>query len=1156
MPLSLTEVKMSGFKSFVDPTTVKIDHNLTCIVGPNGCGKSNTIDAIRFVMGASSAKQLRGAPTDVIFNGSDNRKPVGQASVELVFDNSDGSIGGQYSSYATIAVRRTITRDGTSTYFLNGTKCRRKDVQDILMGTGLGPRGYAIIEQGMISRFVEAKPDELRAYIEEAAGTAKCKERKRETENRMKHTAENLARVSDMKHELEKQCNKLRRQREAAEQYKELRSEEIKLRGEAGVLEYKEIEHTLANSSIRITELERDIEQISATLTEAQTGVTAAQTKIPGLEQAADAAQRAFYEIGNKLTALDSDLSHMAEKIEAMLEEQSRLMEEATRLSDEKRERTERLATNKRQIAEFEESYAELQMEAQAAEERFITQESQILELEAESEKLTANIEVPQAKASDLKSAIAANEDSLLAAKNRLAKLQESLKNINTDKIERDVAELEEQQTKAQTDKDQVQATIEECKERFEEDKQLLEQTRLAREAVRDELVEIESERKALEKITAEQTSSNTDFLANKGISEQTLGDIARVRAGYELAFETALAHVLDGHVVDNYDIDFSDLAAELVLLQERDTAVLENTTNLPRLADFVEEPAIARALAQNILLADDLASALGQTTELPIVTKCGKLLTGTTLYVSHKTALEDSQIYRRERIAKLLEQEEQKNNQLANLDEEISQLKDATVAADARLNELGKDLSAKDRTLSDLNLRINGRKQHLGHLTEQKQEIAAECSQIEQTARSKQDALTERRAQLTELLDSMSEASERRTIVRERLETARSDFKQVRERAREMQTALNERLVEKERQQGQINQDEERLVDLEDRLEDLASRREEVADTMAAQEKMDELKATRDEMLEQHLALEEDAGSKTRALANLREEMHSAEKIISQSTERRLELLETKQQLVLDRQKQDVKLELIKEQLTTEGYNFDAIAAELTGETSYAQATAKLSEIKRIIERLGPINMAALEEYDAAAERFEYLDKQYQDLHESLQLLENAIAEIDAETKERFASTFNNINENFIKLFPQIFGGGRASLSLHGEDMLDAGVSIMAQPPGKKNASISLLSGGEKALTAIALVFSIFKLNPAPFCLLDEVDAPLDDANVGRFCRTVQQMSESVQFIFITHNKITMEMADVMMGVTMREPGVSRMVSVNMDEAAMMAEA
>jgi len=819
--MRLNSIKLSGFKSFVDPTSVTFPSSMSCIVGPNGCGKSNVIDAVRWVLGESSAKNLRSdSMTDVVFNGSSSRKPVSKASVELFFDNKEGRIGGEFSSYSEISVRRSLELDGQSNYYLNGTSCRKKDITDVFLGTGLGPRSYAIIEQGMISQLVSAKPEEMRGYIEEVAGISRYLERKKETESRIKRTKENLSRLEDLREEISRLLFKLQRQAKAAEKYHELRKDETKAQLMLLGSKWRDVSSLLVAKEKEVKDQELKVEEINSQKNTSDSEIIKLRAKQIELQTALDKVQQEFYSFGADISRTEQEISLKKDRVNEI---------------------AEKISTNKIQI----------------------------------------------------------------------------------DTRNREIEKLSENKSSAQL-----------------------------------EISAIENELKSLKE--------NTD------------------------GPDTAEAEKIEG--------------LWLIFITETKD-ILNNIVN--------SIGSIKSKLSNNDSVDDDLR-----------------------------------------KIQSL-------QNDLKKLETEPNKLTKLT--QDFLINA------------------SEGAKQQRINLIEK----------------------TDKYAELQAKLASMNSED---SHISTKLQDLTQENRDLEEESKELTQPINE-----------------------------------------IQEKLDQL-------LSDRLKVEENLLESRKAIEECNASIHKIEREKIEKEQAAITLRELLENLRLERQASKIEQNNIEKQVEELEGDLSKIKNELVDDKSVEGYSADLEAIELKISRLGAINLAAMEEYDQESKRKELLDEQHNELMQALETLERAITKIDKETRTTFKDTFDKLNQSLSQSFPKLFGGGHAELVMLGDDLLTCGIGISARPPGKKNASVSQLSGGEKALTAIATVFAFFELNPAPFCLLDEVDAPLDDLNTMRFIDLVDEMSQRVQFVYITHNKISMEKSKHLMGVTMQEPGVSRMVAVDVDQAVEMA--
>ena len=900
--MRLSKIKLSGFKTFVEPTTLSLPSTIVGIVGPNGCGKSNVIDAVRWVLGESSAKYLRGeSMSDVIFNGSSTRKPVSTATIELLFDNTDKKVGGEYSKYNEISTKRVITRDGQSRYFLNGTKCRRKDITTLFLGTGLGPRSYAIVQQDTISRLIEAKPDDMRTFLEEAAGVSKYKQKRKETESRIKNTKENLNRLNDIREEIEKQLRRLKTQSNAAKRYKKYKSREKEIHAEVLF------------------------------------------TRINGLLSKLKDNQE---EVQQHQSAFDQNLTELR-KIEADIEEQ--------RVADA--EATQNFNNAQKDHFELQSKIARLEQSIEYEKELESQKSFNVQEIQKELERINKEHKEDSVQINQISSALSKLEQTIITASSIVNGLEQTLNELEgnlqgvSEQNESITNEINELNTVVETESVKISVLSKQMTQ-IDDQKRTIKNLHEAESIFKQLEKEIESSKIYFDPQSFEIITNKLDLLGEKLVS-------------LSLKFQT-----IEQEITKNEgQIDSSK---------------------------------------KNLKLAK------------------GKL-------------------------DELATDKEKLDQQKIDLSNEINTYKQKINSQRPSLQKLELKAESNRSTISAL-------KNAMNRLESQKTQIMAKSLEITKGTRKKSDPTAEVKEQLESLLNHSLESEQTLNTLREQLEI--------------IQATLRNYEIDRTNQNAEVNQSREILEKYKLSIREL-----------------------------------------------------------------------------------EVRKEGLDDQLSANGYSYESIKESIVQTLNETELEQELEKILRSMERLGPINLAASNEYEEEAKRKDNLDSQFDDLNRALDTLNGAIKQIDDESMKRFNETFEKVNIGLKKHFPRLFDGGKAYLELEKDDSLDAGVIVMARPPGKRNSNIHLLSGGEKALTAVALLFSIFELNPAPFCLLDEVDAPLDDTNVARFCEIVREMSESVQFVVITHNKTTMELTNQLIGVTMSEPGVSRLVTVDLDEAVALTE-
>ena len=1170
--MRLKQIKLAGFKSFVDATTVTLPGNRCAVVGPNGCGKSNIIDAVRWVMGESSAKQLRGENlTDVIFNGSNSRKPNNAASIELIFDNSDGRIGGEYAAYADIAIRREVSRDGQSNYLLNGSRCRRRDIQDIFLGTGFGPRSYSIIEQGMISQLVEAKPDELRVYLEEAAGISKYKERRRETHNRIKHTRENLERINDIREELGRQLDRLQRQAQAAERYRTLKTEESLLNAQLYVLRYQALKEGLGQREQKIASLELDLEKAIAEQRRVEAQIEGQRKGFSEQTEKVNSVQERFYKLGSQITHTEESLQFNKQRL-------AQLNEELERARKRSAEANQQVTSDDEQIQRMQADVAELQPQVESLAAADQSVQAALADVENQNRDW-------QQRWDAFNQQFSANEQEAQVQTSRIEYLQQLIGRL--DNRAQELARLASDQPKQEgqlveqmaleidgleTQSRSLDELMADCREELSGARQATQGLEQSLESAQGQVQDLRQQSANLQAIQDAALGSNVpeaeNWINDNNLAgAQRLGQNLSVVPGWEGAVESVLGRFMQALQVD----DLTGFAGTLSQLAEGDLALVESRATdgtdarnealaLPTVRSLLRDRSLAgSSLLYGVFAAESAEVALSKRHQLAagqsIITREGFWVGPDWMRALHDADQTQGIIERGRAIESLALEIEEAEVQLAKLVDQRQAARIQVETLEAKREELQRQANELNQSLSDrrtdhgvtrvkLEEAAARQEQLRKEAADVAEQLAQEKSRLEQTrealaiaegVRSEQSVtkanLTEQREQLGERLQVSRESArasrDKFHAVNVRLESVQSQLTvslTARDRVRNQQTQLADQM--KGIQQG-IEESQRPIPELESQL------KEQLASRVGVE---DELKQARVDLetLESGIrALEAQRGSASDGVAKVREGLEDER---------------------VQRQGMAVQESNLLEQLGATGHELAAVQQDMPEGAAEAAWVEEIERMSRRIQRLGAINLAAIEEFDTESERKNYLDAQAADLEEALDTLLDVMQKIDKETRVRFKETFDAVNTKLGELFPKVFGGGSATLELTGEDMLDTGVTLMARPPGKKNSSIHLLSGGEKAMTAVALIFAIFHLNPSPVCLLDEVDAPLDDMNVTRFAALIREMSESVQFLVITHNKITMEMADYLMGVTMHEAGVSRLVSVDVDAAAALA--
>ena len=1166
--MRLSTIKLSGFKSFVDPTVLHLPTNMTGVVGPNGCGKSNIIDAVRWVMGESSASRLRGdSLTDVIFSGSSTRKPVSQAQVELVFDNSEGSIGGEYAAFNEISVKRMVSRDGQSSYYLNGAKCRRRDITDLFLGTGLGPRSYSIIEQGMISQIVESDPEQLRVHLEEAAGISRYKERRKETESRIKATRENLDRVRDVRDEVDKQLEHLKRQARAAERWQDFQGQHKRKEAELKAVTLRGSRADLDAQSGSLRQAELAIEQQLAEQRQREAQIETGREAHVAASEHLNAVQAEVYKVGAEIARVEQQIQHnhvLAEQLERARTEtanaHAQLAEHIagdTAQIEALRESLSESAPQREALHEAVENAAEVLRLAEAGLAEWQEQWDAYTRSSSEAGQ-AAEIERTRLDYLDRQCIEADRRREMLDAEKRAADFGEFARALEI--LDVDHGQLREQ----------VETFTALLDTRRNELEQILETERQLQTGLSTRRGELEKSRGRLASLEALQHAAlgedggvAHDWLERLGIGRsRRLGEVLEVDAGWERAIETVLQGWLDAVLVDSPQAMEADLAS----LRDADVTLLaaasSDAVHAPgTLAAHARGPSAALAVLARVHTVESIDSLAGMTNALEpghsIVTRDGEWVGPGFARVARAQGSQVGVLAREREIAEL-------GSRILDLDTEIeefaAQLEESRVAridAERVRDDAQRDLHSGHRRLAEISGQLQSQRGRMESARERLVRVDAELDELIVKLDSDKGQSREARGRLDKAVERMGELEQQR----QQLDGSRRQLLESREEARmnarEARDTEHQAALSVESKRSSLSSLEQALQRMQAQLAQLESRRSEIAAQIeAGGDPLAELEGERQACLNQRLLVDRQLVEARKALEERDAEMRRIEvernAIVEALTVRREHLAN----LRLNEQEHRLQAQALAEAIVEAGFEIEALLAELPDEIDAVRWRSDLDELEQKIRRLEPVNLAAIKEYEEQSQRKTYLDAQLTDLGTALETLEAAIRKIDRETRQRFKDTFDRVNAGVQELFPRLFGGGQAYLELTGDDLLSTGVSIMARPPGKRVTSISLLSGGEKAMTAVALVFSIFRLNPAPFCLLDEVDAPLDEANVGRFSAMVTEMSQNVQFIFVTHNKATMEAASQLCGVTMREPGVSRLVQVDLAEAAKLAGA
>ncbi|RZG68211.1 chromosome segregation protein SMC [Acinetobacter junii] len=1140
--MRLSSLKLSGFKSFADSTTLHFKANRTAVVGPNGCGKSNVIDAIRWVMGESNARQLRGGSMqDVIFTGTSKRKPVGVASVELRFDNTYGKLGGAYNAYNELAVRRQVTREGKSEYFLNGTRCRRRDITDIFLGTGLGPRSYAVIEQGMINRLVDAKPEEMRVFIEEAAGVSRYQARRRETLQHLEHTEQNLARLEDIAAELKSQLRTLKRQSEAAIQYKTLETQIRTLKIEILSFQANQSQKLQQEYTVEMNELGERFKLVRSESHTIEHDLEATSALFQRLIQQSSPLQHEWQQAEKKLAELKMTL----EQKQSLFQQNSSSL---IQLEQQKLQTKERLQLSELQVEtltaqydEQSEALVELEQQTQSTEHHFSDLQAQQKQAQQQFEQIKTQVDQQQQK----KLQMAAQIEQLAKNVQRIEQQKQTLQNqsnqIRAQVQDDEQAQLEQLQQQLQQEIIILETEIEQFQQNAKilQDQQQQDKTNL--QSLKTEIQVLLAEQKNLNQLLAKQSPKQNQ---NAVRLMQSLRLTTQGKA-HAVIIEKFLAKWLQAQLIESGQAFQEDVARQLKSSTQQKIQIQQ----LRRLNDFIEAP--QSSLWANVAVADDLTTALSYQSDLihaqSILTLDGYHVGADWVIALHYD--EDSQsaqgmLSHQVRLEEIEQQLAEMQPQLLELENQFSVQQQTLQQQQQHLQQQQQSQKQKQKELQQLDVQIAKLQSTAQAFVLQQQQLADQLKQLD--LQLEEDAM-----QRDDLEIDLHALAIKLEAVLPNYKTLQFQVESLNEQLDEQQQQLTQQQQHREVLRQQTSQANQQIELLEKDISFLKTQYRQII------EQIEQAKKFVDPIQLELPNLE----------SQFQEQFQQTEKLQKNWNEWQLELnqvQEKQQQLTEQRHQAQQKDEQVREQLEQKRLAWQAAKSDRehyleqlkelnSGPVSdlsieIKEHQQKLEKAQQQFEKIGAVNLAASQEYEEVSQRFDELSHQMQDLQNTVDQLKDAMKSIDQETRKLFMTTFDQVNQELQVLFPKVFNGGEATLSL--EDDWQSGVKLMARPPGKRNSSLALLSGGEKALTALALVFAIFRLNPAPFCVLDEVDAPLDDANVQRYCNLVKELSEQVQFIYITHNKLAMTMATDLLGVTMPEPGTSKLVTVDLEQA------
>ncbi|KAA8734348.1 chromosome segregation protein SMC [Acinetobacter qingfengensis] len=1139
--MRLSRLKLAGFKSFADTATLNFKDNRTAIVGPNGCGKSNVIDAIRWVMGESSAKQLRGGNMqDVIFAGTSHRKPIGLASVELHFDNTYGKLGGEYNAYTELSVKRQVTREGKSDYFLNGTKCRRRDITDIFLGTGLGPRSYAVIEQGMINRLVDAKPDEMRVFIEEAAGISRYQARRRETLQHLEHTQNNLFRLNDIALELHSQIKTLKRQAEQAEKYQSLQKQIVQYKIQLLSAQYhqefdqvEQLTQSLKNLTDQFQQHHQQLEQIEIESHLLQQNI---QQQLPQAEQLQQSWQQAQQQHQHVLWQLEQDQQQQQQLQHSLMG----LEQQHQQLQDEHQQ----LNTEIEQLQHLQGSY---QQQYKVLQQTTEDNQIELIQIEEKFQYYQHRNQNHQQQLTQLLQQQKQLQFQLQQAEKTVQRSVQLLQQLQLQKQQIEMTDHRQQLEDVQQLLIQINGQVNELTKEQQHQQDHVEQTQQQQETLKQQLQSARMLHQNLQReIRQTQKLLNNLSKSDQPKSSYTLLDqlqLTQEGQHYGALLEKLLAPWLSADVVENFE-SCTEIARQIKILFDQPSHRLD----LPHISNWIAQP--LTSLWQTIWIAEDLNQAqqkLAQCSNLDsILSKDG-------YWCSHYWQINLNIDQQDSAYGQL-----QYRIHLQQLEQQFSQVAEQVVPLQQQLEQIEQQFNFQQQQL----------KQTLSTLKQaqqQQQKYQQEEIRLQTILTSNQEKTRQLEQQIQHLQQQMYDDQQDQVQINLDLVSLKLKLETVQPEATAMQDSFQQYQKKLQCIQQQVQQDQQTLQQFDQQCVQQQNKQALLTQDIAfKQQRIEDLS---EQILQQRQQLQglsarlQSATSQEQQAGNQAEIAHQAWQEWQQQLE---QLQQTHQHLNQQRvDKQQIENQL-RDQLENVRLDWQKHKAEqhhvmaqlqeigqpqpIREEINTQQIKQQLEKTEQQCQKIGAINLAAYEELQQLQHRYDELDHQIQDLTQTVEQLHAAIQDIDQETRQIFMHTFEKINQELQVLFPKVFTGGEASLSL--EDGWQSGVKLMARPPGKRNSTLALLSGGEKALTALSLVFAIFRLNPAPFCVLDEVDAPLDDANVNRFCNLVKELSQQVQFIYITHNKLAMTMATDLLGVTMPDAGSSKLVAVSLAQA------
>lgn len=1170
--MRLNQIKLSGFKSFLESTTLTLNTPLTGIVGPNGCGKSNIVDAIRWVVGESSAKQLRGENlSDVIFGGSSSRKPVGKAQVELIFDNSAKRFGGRFSEYHEISIKREITRDSGSTYFLNQSPCRRRDIMDILLGTGLGPRSYAVIEQGMISHLISATPEELRSYLEEAAMVSKYKERRKEAESRIAHTRENILRIQDLSSEVEEQLIKVKAQAETAQTYREWKKSLQFISAQLEALEIANLQKKLKQAELAITEKEASLNQHLREETETDHEQERLTQRHHQEAEALSREQDEYYRFSIEISRLEQSLKDARTQNQRLQENLKQFEHNREHLSQQLVQDQKQHQTLQEQQSQNEPLLALRMTELNSSQNDLSESQGAWRVWQQQWDQFNKTAMQTQQSMEIKKNQLQQLQRLMDSVQHRYERLKQEKQQLQEENSGAEMAEWEEELITLAIKIEAQQTQIQNFEQLIQTKKQQLNTLEAQISQDKGKLQAFEAEQsslKSLQKLALGEGKRHQAILEKikqQGSTVRYLAESIKIAPKWEKALEVVLKDLLDGFCVDNIQKIASstplDSGLSLIEMGEILPITIQAVSARKLIHQMPGSNPLLEAYVSNIYIAETLEEAFEQLPELKaqesIITPEGTWLGPHWLKTPDAKDERSGMLARQQRLEVLTQEIQQQHTQVAGhtqqktmLQEELTELKKNLEAAQLekrrwmdQKTQIQANLNAKKNYLEQTQVRSKRAQEESEELEKQLNLQKVEFSEIQKKLEALRTDHEKNQQEEQRLQAQKRDLNHGFELAKTRLKNHENQVQQLKaliDSGQKQIQYLDKQILRTQEQIQGINQQYEWVLPQLSEIETALPHQE--ADLASYAEKRQASQARLQALKNEHQTTEQ-------ALNQLKNRYQEKKTSIDQ-------LRKTLERLRIDYESANVQLSHHQEQINKLGFELEVVIQTLPKDANKSRWQEQQTILNKNIQSLGEINLAATQEYEELLKRKENLDVQSQDLTEGLNTLEEAIRKIDQETCIQLKNTFEQVNQNFMALFSKIFEGGQASLEMTETNWLSTGIVVKAQPKGKRNATIHLLSGGEKALTAIALVFAFFQLNPAPFCILDEVDAPLDDHNIARFCKLVEEMSNTLQFIFISHSKVTLTMAKQLVGVTMREAGVSRIVSVNIEEAIKLAQA